>query len=315
MSTYQDTWPASRRLGWPGTLPLRPGTKWPPPDGFTGWDGIDPSPADCAEFDQLPAYRGTGQMAYRMPSTVVGLDRDGYDGRTGLRTIAEAERRWGPLPNGPWSSAREDGSGIAFYRVPDGTVLVSNIAFPDLGLGHVEVIQRHHRYAVGWPSTHPTTATRYTWRGTTGPDRPPAVDDLPALPHAWLAALAGTGRQGERARPEDVAAFLDALPAGVACEAVRVALRGADDALRKPVRSRHDDTCEHVLRLLRLGEQGHRGVQPALDALQTVFVRTVTADGSRTAASARGEFERMAEGGNGIGLIRATPTQIGRAHV
>lgn len=313
MTTYQDVWPLHRRLGWPGVLPLRAGTKFPPPDGFTGWDGIYPSPADCAEFEQLDRYRGTSQTMLRTSSTVIGLDVDAYDGRTGGATIAEAARRGGSLPDGPWSSARDDGvSGIRFYRVPDGTVLMANIAFPDLRIGHVEIIQRHHRYALVWPSSHPKTGTPYSWRGTAGADVPPAVDDLPKLPESWRVALAGTGRAGERALPEQVARFLAELPAGTVCGTVRAAVRAADASLRAPVVSRHDDTLAAVLRLLRLGEQGHPGVPPALSALRTAFVRTVTADGSRTLASAAAEFDRMRDGANGIGLIEATPTDLDR---
>lgn len=313
MTTYQHVWPLYRRLKWTGVLPLRAGTKYPPPDGFTGWDGVDASAADCAEFDQLDRYRGTPQTALRMPASVVGLDVDGYDGRTGGATIAEAARREGALPDGPWSSARDDGvSGIRFFRVPDGSVLVSNLAFPDLHLGHVEVIQRHHRYAAVWPSIHPKTGTPYAWRGTGGPDVPPAVDDLPELPASWLAALAGTGRRSERAQPEQVARFLADLPAGALCETVRAAVRAADATLRVPVVSRHDDTLVHVLRLLRLGERRHPGVPTALGALRTVFLRTVTADASRTPASAAAEFDRMRDGANGIGLIEATPTDPGQ---
>lgn len=311
--TFQDAWPIYRRLGWTGVLPLRPGTKYPPPDGFTGWDGIDPSAADCAEFEQLDRYRSTRQTALRMPPTVVGLDVDAYDDRTGAATLAEAERRGGPLPAGPWSSARDDGvSGIRLYRVPDGTVLVANMAFPEMKIGHVELIQRHHRYALAHPSTHPKTRTPYTWRGTAGPDVPPAVADLPALPESWLHALAGTGLLGERAQPERVARFLGDLPPGAVCDAVRAAVRTADVGLRVPVVSRHDDMLVHVLRLLRLGERGHTGVPSALSALRTVFVQTVTADGSRTPASASAEFDRMRDGANGIGLIEGTPTGPGK---
>lgn len=313
MSTYQHAHPLYRRLGWPSALPLAPRTKGPPPAGFTGWDGIDPSFPDCLEFEQLAAYRGTGQVALRMPSTVIGVDVDAYGGRTGAATVAEATRRWGPLPSGPWSSARDDGvSGIRFYRVPDGTVLVANLAFPELRVGHVEIIQRHHRYAVVWPSVHPTTGTGYTWRGTAAPDMPPAVGDLPELPAAWVAALAGTGCRAERARPEQVERFVAALPAGVACDAVRAAVRAASCSLAAPIVSRHDDVRDHVLRLLRLGERGHPGVSNALAALRVVFVRAVTADGSRTVASAEGEFDRMRDGAHGIGLIETTPTPADR---
>lgn len=312
METYQSAWPLYRRLGWTGVLPLRPGTKCPPPNGTTGWDGVDPSGADSAEYDELPVYRGTAQTALRMSSTVVGLDLDGYNGRTGARTVTEGIRRWGALPAGPWSSARDDGvSGIRFYRVPDGTVLVANMGFPELGIGHVELVQRHHRYAVTWPSIHRAIGAPYTWRGTAGPDVPPAVDDLPDLPETWISGLAGTGRAGERARPEQVARFLAELPPGSVCGSVRDAVRAADGSLQTPVVSRHDDTLAAVLRLLRLGERGHPGVLAALAALRIVFVRVVTADGSRTPASAVAEFDRMRDGANGIGLIEATPTPAG----
>jgi Bifunctional DNA primase/polymerase, N-terminal len=313
MTTYQDAHPIYRRWGWPSLIPLRPGTKLPPPEGFTGWDGIDPSYADSLDWDENPRYRGTCQAALRLPSTVVGIDVDAYDGRTGSGTIAEASRRWEPLPDGPWSSARDDGaSGIRLFRVPDGTVLVANLAFHGLKLGHVEVVQRHHRYVVVWPSIHPKTRTRYTWRNTAGPDVLPAVTDLPELPASWLEGLAGHGRSGDRARPEQVEQFFSALPTGSACTTVTSALRAAESSLRTPVVCRHDDTRDAVLRLLRLGEQGHPGTTRALTALKARFTNVVTADGSRTPASAVAEFERMVDGDNGIGLLLATPTDSAR---
>lgn len=312
MTTFQDVWPVYRAAGWP-VFPLPAGAKFPPPHGVTGWDGVDLSAPDCAELDEIPVYRGTAQTGIRMPSTVAGVDVDAYGAKTGGRSLGEAVRRWGPLPEGPWSSARGDRvSGIRFFRVPDGAVLVPNLTFPQLRLGHVEIIQRHHRYAVVWPSTHPGTGGVYTWRNTAGPEVPPRVAELPELPASWLAGLVGLARQGQRARPEQVERFLAGLPSGPACEAVRAALRDADAALRRPVECRHDDTCRHVLGILRRGEQGHPGAVAALDALRQRFEHVVTTDGSRTAASARAEFERMVAGDNGIGAILATPTPAGR---
>lgn len=189
MTTYQDAWPVYRPCGWPA-IPLPRGAKLPPPPGFTGRDGVDPSGADCAEFENVRLYRGTRQTAIRMPVNVIGLDVDAYAGRTGGATIAEGKRRWGPLPAGPWSSARDDGvSGIRFFAVPAGMLFSSGIAFPDLGLGNVDIIRRQHRYAVVWPSVHPRTRQLYTWHGTTAPDAPPAVANLPALPRPWLDGL------------------------------------------------------------------------------------------------------------------------------
>lgn len=187
--TYQRAWPIYRPLGWPA-IPLPRGAKLPPPPGFTGREGVDPSGADCAEFENVRLYRGTRQTAIRMPVTVIGLDVDAYTGRTGGATITEGVQRWGQLPGGPWSSARDDGvSGIRFFRVPPAAVFVSDVAFPDLGVGHVEVIRRTHRYAVVWPSVHPRLRQPYTWRNTPGSGIPPAVDDLPELPDRWIDGL------------------------------------------------------------------------------------------------------------------------------
>lgn len=308
-SPYADGYLLYRHAGWTGTLPVPARQKTPPPDGFTGWDGHYPSGADAHAFTEEPRWTGAN-LALRMPPTVVGIDVDAYPPKTGAATLAEAQRRWGELPAGPWSSARGDGvSGIRFFRVPDGTVLQTVIGFPERGIGHIDVIQRHHRYAVVWPSIHPTGAL-YTWRSADGDvlDQPPRPDELPLLPEAWLRELAGSGTAAERACPEQVTAFLSGLPAGGPCTTVVNRFNKAAAALREPVKARHDDTCENVLRLLRLGEQGHPGVPAALAALREVFIREVIADGSRSRASAEAEFDRMREGERGVGLLQATPT-------
>lgn len=311
MTSYADAWPVYRARGWPA-FPLKAGTKNPPPNGLTGWDGKDPSGADCMELAEQRRYAGTAQTALRMLSTTAGLDFDAYDGRTGGQTLAEAERRWGALPKGPWSSARDDGvSGIRFFTIPDGLILVANLEFRELELGHVEVIQRHHRFAVVAPSVHPKLGTEYRWRDGTDRlmDAPPSVDELPALPAGWCLQLAdGAAHNGERASSEQVDTFLAGLPAGTVCSTVRAALREAEHDLNHPVVSRHDDTTRHVLALLRLGERGHPGVPPALDVLRTLFIEAVTADESRTEKSADAEFNRMAAGDRGIGLITSSPT-------
>jgi hypothetical protein len=189
---YGDTYSLYRQLSWLGTLPIPARQKWPPPDGFTGWDGVYPSGADAYAFTEDPRW-AKANIVLRMLPTTVGFDVDAYAGKTGGATLIEAQRRWGPLPPGPWSSSRDDGvSGIRFYRVPDGTVLRTVISFPELGIGHIEIIQRHHRYAMVWPSVHPSGAV-YTWRSADGDTLldPPSPDDLPLLPDAWLTALAG----------------------------------------------------------------------------------------------------------------------------
>lgn len=216
-TTYREAHPIYREAGWIGPLPLPGGEKWPPPEGWTGWHGQYPSYADSDAWCDARDYGDTRQLGLRMADDVIGIDVDHYGEKRGGDTLAEACRRWGPLPPAPSSSARGDGvSAIYFYRVPRGTVLRTVIAFRNVNtdgqaadLGGIEIIQRHHRYAVAWPSTNPhADGAPYAWRDTDGPEVPPQVDQLPELPAAWIEALRSHGEPGAaEADPGTVAAF------------------------------------------------------------------------------------------------------------
>lgn len=150
---YASAFDTYHRLGWPSVLPLARGTKFPPPTGYTGNDGAVPSYADMMTWADSDKYRD-GNLALRMIG-MCGIDVDDYDGKTGGATIAEGEKRSGKLPPTFRSTSRSDDvSGIRLYRIPDGVKLVEKIGFPELGLGGVEILQYHHRYAVaGRPFT------------------------------------------------------------------------------------------------------------------------------------------------------------------
>ena len=78
------------------------------------------------------------------------------------------------MPDAPISSARDDGvSGIRFYRIPDDAVLLDEIEG-----GGIEFIQRHHRFAIVWPSINVKIRRQYRWSGKDIP----YVNDLPWLP-------------------------------------------------------------------------------------------------------------------------------------
>src|SRR6185312_14629365 len=160
------------------------------PTGFTGHDGADPSYADMMTWAQ---EEPDGNLANRLTAEFVGIDIDNYGSKNGGATIVEAEKRWGKLPYSPRSSARPDDliSGIRLYRILAGTKLVDKLGFSELGLGGVEIIQRHHRYMVCWPSIHPDTGQQYQWYGIDGQplDGPPYPADIPDLPAAWVEAL------------------------------------------------------------------------------------------------------------------------------
>lgn len=290
--------------GWRGILPMPRGRKFPPPTNYTGYQALEPSYPDIQAWcDDHP----DGNIALHLPHTIIGIDVDAYDGRTGAGTIAYAEHLWGDLPNTVRTTSRDDtASGIHLYRVPPGTQLATKIEFPDHSLGHIEIIQASHRYAVVWPSLHPTGA-RYRWQNSNGEAVDiPSPDDLPHLPKQWIDNLA-PGSTINGLDTVDITQEIARLTGGTMDLAVTDRLARAIGDLQGNS-SRHDATCKHVLALLRLSEQGHDGIQAAISHLGNAFVAAVINDGSRTEQQARSEYARMVYNERGHALIKATPT-------
>ena len=125
-SPYAGAAEEYRRHGWAGVLPVV-GKAGNLPDGYTGFDGIDPTKTDV---EMWVAKRGADNVCLRMPATVVGIDVDAYGPKRGRETLAKATAKWGMLPDTWRSTARAESdnlSGIYFYRVPFGTLLVGRI--------------------------------------------------------------------------------------------------------------------------------------------------------------------------------------------
>lgn len=267
--TYREAHLVYSTLGWEGVLPLPPRAKQDPPKGYTGNNGIYPSMADRWDWgENMPADSNT---ALRMPDGVIGIDVDAYEGKPGGETLAKAESRWGALPETLRSSSRfnDSVSGIRFYRVPKGTRLRDEIKLD--GKAGIEIIQRHHRYAVVWPSRHPSGGY-YMWFGRDGQTfPPPAVDSLPDLPQAWIDELS-VDQPAPDADPAAVAAVtIDVLTEGEPSAAVRRRLDTTIEQLTGGG-SRHDAVRNNVLALLRLGQNGHPGVRHAIEELEAAFV-------------------------------------------
>lgn len=270
-AAYDTYW----SLGWQGVLPLPPREKSDPPKGFTGRSGAYPSYADLHAWAQdRPA---DSNLCLRMPDEVIGIDVDNYGTKNGAQTIADYENHWGTLPYSPRSTSRqEDGdtvSGIRFYRVPPGVEFVDR-------LPGVEIIQRHHRYAVCWPSIHPE-GRMYRWYGIDGGalDEPPAVDDIPELPAAWLEGLRAHHNGAELGdQPADPSIVDEAITEGEMSRRVESKLGHALTELHSG-ECRHDAMRDRVLGLLRLGKQGEPGVKSALTMLQKAFGDVAAATG------------------------------------
>lgn len=153
---------------------------------------------------------------------IIGLDVDDYlegTGKTAKRKrgglqLRALEKELGPLPPTWRSSAREGISGIRFFLVPAG------LAFRGKAADNIDVIQAVHRFAVVFPSYHPSGG-QYVWYRPADPASSLAeeaelgvcVDSLADLPDvtdlAVLPAEPGTDRGGSSAE-----SWLDFLTRG-----------------------------------------------------------------------------------------------------
>lgn len=257
---FADTWRLYLERGWQ-PLPLPANAKTPPPEGSTGDRGRALTATQLAQHEA----RGPHNIALRMSSDVVGIDIDHYGDKPGADSIAELERRYGPLPDTWCSTSRGDDDGpglsrIRFYRIPAGWRLRSAPAEA------IEAIQRHHRYALCWPSVHPKTGTTYRWYDPADEpsDEPPHVDDLAELPWPWLEGLrsVGSGKTALAATPDVVDEFLTAHRDQEAPEL----LDGLHTKLEnhRPGESRHDRLVEVACWAMR---EAAAGCYPAEEAI------------------------------------------------
>jgi DNA polymerase III delta prime subunit len=300
------------RAGWKSPVPLPYKAKKNPPTGYTGAGGIDPSYPDIDTWVNGP--EGGGNIALRMPRNVIGIDVDAYGDKLGRQTLAEAEAAHGELPATWRTTSRDDGiSGIRFYRVPEG------LAWPG-EIGHsTEIIQHRHRYALVWPSVHPEGRT-YRWIGPEGVTAAtvPDVDDLPLLPDAWVTAYTG----GELAQNVNrgnapamaVAGWLTSL--GNASDALCSRMEAAVDQMRTDTKgSAHNAARDAALRAIRLADEGHHGLMPALEEMRAIFVKDATSPdrrilgkSQRTDPEASREWaDIVTSAGN---LVQANPTGV-----
>lgn len=275
--------------GWPAIIPVPVAGKWPPPVGFTGDAGQDTDPA------QIVTWVGTHRdhsIALRMPDGVIGLDVDHYlKGQVDKRggdTLADYEARWGALPATWRSSARDLPSGIRFFRVPAGRYVTK------LG-DSIDVIQRHHRYAVVWPSVNTDAGgAAYAWYDPSGAlsASVPKPIELPDLPEAWVAGLReGATEAGPAAA--DIGrgqALLSALLADQRepCAEVADAMRKAATELEAATSGgRHDAATSRAHHLVQMGAAGHPGVAYAVDDLRARWEALTAGEGRED------EFDRM----------------------
>ena len=236
-------------------------------------------------------------VALRMPDGVIGIDVDQYvkggKQKHGAETLAAKIAELGPLPPTCSSTARGPGqpSRIYFFRAP--AQRYAGTINPD-----IEIIQRHHRYAVVWPSPHHdddgAVDGTYAWYGPDGTMLEPGVipgTAAPGRPAGSLGRVPVLRRGGGRSRGVWPGRGRDAARES-GCRRV-APLRGngqrADSGrgrvLGGEAGSRHDAMAGHLYELIMLAAEGHAGYMTAMPELRGVWDR-ITAGEDRG-----GEFD------------------------
>jgi hypothetical protein len=215
-----------------------------------------------------------GNIALRPPDDVIGLDVDAYGDKHGDRTMAQLVTRFGELPATWRSSSRELDpdelagwdSGIYWFRVPAAGLTWKNQ--PD-----VEVIQHGHRYAIVWPSVHPSGRLYRWWDLREGDDLPtdriPSKLELAHLPAAWVAGLTEGKAQDHDV---DLGEAEGWLTEGEPCQAMAKIL--------DEYNGHRADVRRLQVKILRHGEQGHRGARAAWDRLRARYIGDCDRDGA-----------------------------------
>jgi len=261
--------------GWhPLYLPYR--KKKAPPSGYTGYTGDNATPEEIERWVGNPRI-ARGNICLRLPTDVLGIDVDTYDGKVGAATLREALERLGDLP-ATFSSTSRPGTGsrIMFFRVPPGRQW-ADVLGPD-----VEIIHHGHRYSIVWPSVHPLGPI-YGWYDEN--DMPimdvPRTGELPALSPEWVAEL---DRGSVEDRPvsaqledEEIADWINGLVGGGPCRYLSSILEDAGRDLDGGG-SRHDTGRFYVLKIIGAGEQGHKGAVTALGTLKELWLDALGGD-------------------------------------
>ncbi len=278
--------------GWRGVLPLPVRRKFPPPTGFTGHDGLDPSWPDVQTWMDGPEAKGN--IAIRVPRGVLGIDVDTHNAGQ-MKAWQSLCDEIGCPPDTFMSTSKTDGSGIKWYRVPEDWNGADAFAFG-------ETVQHWHRYAVVPPSVHPSGEV-YRWVGPDGQQHNgiPQPTELPELPAIWLERLGREHRDKTAGSPQQVSHLTQTLAGGQPDAVVSEALVRAVEALQD-TGSRHAAARDGSARLVRLGEQGHAGVPAALKSLGAEFVSLVGND----RPDASGEWDRFVLGA--LQMVAGSPT-------
>lgn len=301
---YQEAAQDYFDAGW-SPIPLPQNSKDPVPDGYTGVKGEYVSRAQLKLWLRPTGRVNAGKLnfppgniALRLPNTVLGVDVDAYGSKAGAATLAAAEKAWGPLPATWLTTSRDDGiSGIRLFTIPEGLAWPGQLPQG----GGVELLRWDHRYALVEPSTNPQNKGKpYVWyRDGVRTFAIPELSDLPALSEAWVTGLTSGKKWKERGLNEDM--DVDSLQLWLSdrndpnnlCQTMRTTLTNYSRKLREAGDDggAHDVARNGAWALLGDAGSGHTGIVAALAKLRKIFLNAI--EGRRADVGAgRNEWAR-----------------------
>lgn len=302
---YADSAWTYKKAGWNGPIPIgnRVGQKSPPPTGYTGWAGKDPSGADIQAWADGDGDRNIG---LHLDLDMYVLDVDVYGEKDGAAELEVLEAELGLLPATFTNTARGAGSRSRqhFFRctLPDGRV------WKDHPVPGTESLHTGHRYAVVNPSVNPDAGgARYRWYDPEGLpfDGIPRTEDITPLPELWMLAFSqeGAALEGSAADAAETHATLECFRKAPACRRVtnllqRELVRLADS---QSGRSIHDAGKLHPL--VCFGLEGHAGVREALTVHHDAYVAVRMKERAEAEGFASADWWRQVRGSVGKKLL------------
>ena len=274
---YADAALRYRRAGWAGVIPVGygPRRKNPPIKGYTGWAGADPSGADIHTWTE--GAEGSWNIGLHLPVGIIVPDVDAYNG--GDKTLDRLVHTVGePLPP-TWSSTSKGEHSPSRHRFYQATLPAGRVWLDHPGgdKSGIDALHIGHRYAVVWPSIHPS-GDGYFWYDPDGElwEDVPKPSELTQLGAAWIEVLSKPGEPlpGTAADDATANAVIRNFRHGQPCRRVVKVFR-AEMARIEGAKDRESAGGLHnpgkLYLLAALGLEGHTGVRVALSQHQAAY--------------------------------------------
>jgi hypothetical protein len=236
--------------------------------------GRDKPLVTMAEVRKWSRLHPQANIAARLPRDIIGIDVDAYGGKPGEESLQRLEDQLGPLPATVMSTSRDDWvSGIRLFRIPQN---YWSVIWPGKAAEGIDIIWHGNRYAIVWPSIHPSTGLVYNWydqnddRTLDKLDVVPDLDGewLPDFPLDWCDYFAKIDQQDELADVADTARWIKTNGTGDPCDQMRSNVARALDYMAG---NAHDSCRDGTLAIAKDSAEGHTGGSFAMREIYNAF--------------------------------------------